>query len=192
MMQTEVKPTVSALDPAKLRTQMDRGDRFQVIDVRSAQEFATGHIPGAVNVPMDELDTRLADLSDHSPVVLVCQSGTRAGMCAEKLKQTRRDVNLLTGGTSAWVAAGLPVVRTAASSLPLVRQVHVTIGPLILLGSVLAIVGNPLWAILALLMGAGLTIAGATGWCGMALLLAKMPWNATKPKDGDSPTTCCN
>lgn len=192
MIQTAVKPTVSALDPAKLRTQMDRGDRFQLIDVRSAQEFATGHIPGAVNLPMDELDARLEDLSDHSPVVLVCQSGTRAGMCAEKLKQTLRDVNLLTGGTSAWVAAGLPVVRTAASSLPLVRQVHVTIGPLIVLGSVLAIVGNPLWAILALLMGAGLTIAGATGWCGMAFLLAKMPWNATKPKEGDSATICCN
>lgn len=47
----------------------------QIIDVRSPPEFAVGHIPGAVNIPLDQLESRIADLDKHSSIVLVCQMG---------------------------------------------------------------------------------------------------------------------
>jgi rhodanese-related sulfurtransferase len=49
-----------------------------LIDVRSPSEFATGHVPGAINIPMEEVPGRVADLDQDRPVVLVCQSGKRA------------------------------------------------------------------------------------------------------------------
>jgi rhodanese-related sulfurtransferase len=50
----------------------------QLVDVRSASEFSAGHIPGAVNIPMDQIEGRLADLRPNVPVVLICQAGKRA------------------------------------------------------------------------------------------------------------------
>jgi rhodanese-related sulfurtransferase len=47
-----------------------------LVDVRSTSEFSSGHIPGAVNIPMDQIETRLEDLSVHLPIVLTCQTGS--------------------------------------------------------------------------------------------------------------------
>lgn len=182
----------TTLNAAELNQCLSKGERLQLIDVRSAQEFATGHIPSAVNLPMEELEARLEDLTAHAPVVLVCQSGNRASMCAERLKPRRGDIRILDGGTGAWVSAGLPVVRTASSSLPLVRQVHMIVGPMVLASALLAVLVNPAWIVVTLLMGSGLTVAGTTGWCGMGLLLAKMPWNSAKAPTDDSAAACCN
>jgi rhodanese-related sulfurtransferase len=49
----------------------------QLVDVRSATEFRAGHIPGAINIPMDEVESRLLDLDANRPIVLICQSGQR-------------------------------------------------------------------------------------------------------------------
>ena len=54
----------------------------QLIDVRSGSEFASGHIPGAVNIPMDQIEARLDDLRPGVPIVLICQTGRRARMTA--------------------------------------------------------------------------------------------------------------
>ena len=51
-----------------------------LIDVRSAGEFASGNAPGTINIPLQELGSRLAEISKLSPVVLCCASGTRSGM----------------------------------------------------------------------------------------------------------------
>ncbi len=61
------------------------GARF--IDVRSAAEFAGGNAPGTVNIPLQELGNRLAEISKSSPVVLCCASGTRSGMAKLLLKK---------------------------------------------------------------------------------------------------------
>jgi len=62
-----------------------RGAR--VVDVRTPQEFAAGHVPGAINVPFDELAGRTAELGDPSrPVVLYCRSGRRSGIAARTLR----------------------------------------------------------------------------------------------------------
>jgi phage shock protein E len=59
-----------------------------LVDVRSPQEFAQGHIKGAKNIPLPEINQRLNEFGDKErPVVLCCQSGTRSGMAAHTLKK---------------------------------------------------------------------------------------------------------
>ncbi len=50
------------------------------VDVRSAGEFANGNAPGTINIPLNELGSRLSEIPKLSPVVLCCASGTRSGM----------------------------------------------------------------------------------------------------------------
>ena len=81
-----------------------------LLDVRTAEEYARGHIPGAVNIPHTELKERLAEVgkSDHG-VVVYCRSGRRAGIAAEILLGAGIDVGHLEGDMLAWQEAGLPV-----------------------------------------------------------------------------------
>ncbi|TNF61909.1 MAG: rhodanese-like domain-containing protein [Burkholderiales bacterium] len=58
-----------------------------VVDVRSPEEFAGGHAPGAVNIPLNELGSRLQEIPNTAPVVLCCASGTRSGMARMMLRK---------------------------------------------------------------------------------------------------------
>ena len=149
----------------------------QLVDVRSSSEFASGHIPGAVNIPMDQIEARLEDLLPGAPLVLVCQSGKRARMTAGLLEPCERLTTVLEGGTSAWIQAGLPIVTSVKTRWSLERQVRLGAGVLVLTGSVLALAVNPNWLFLSAFIGLGLTFAGLTDICPMALVLGKMPWN---------------
>ena len=168
---------MKSLTVSELENRLCAGDHLQLVDVRSAGEYATGHIPGASNIPMDQAESRLADLTPGANVVLLCQSGQRAGMTCELLQGQHPDLLVLEGGTAAWVAAGKPVVRTASTRWALERQVRLTAGLLAFTGSLLALLVHPAWVYLPLFIGAGLTFAGITNLCGMAILLARMPWN---------------
>src|SRR5579862_1800779 len=96
-----------SIDVVTLRDQSPA--QMQLVDVRSASEFASGHIPGAVNIPMDQIEGRLDDLRPKTPLVLICQTGKRARMTAGLLEPCQREIAVLEGGTSAWIRAGLPV-----------------------------------------------------------------------------------
>jgi rhodanese-related sulfurtransferase len=152
------------------------GEPIQLIDVRSAGEYAAGHVPQASNIPLEQLESRLDDLG-HQPVAVLCQSGNRAGMACEVLAGHRDDVLLVEGGTSAWQAAGLPVISTTTSKWALERQVRLIAGLLVLAGTILSVLVAPAWIYLAMFVGAGLTFAGLTNVCGMAFILARLPWN---------------
>lgn len=165
------------IDAGELKRRLESGERMQLIDVRSPREYSEAHLPGAVNMPIEEVDARLDDMHSQDPVVLVCQSGNRACMAHSALKQHRDDLIVLEGGTTGWQKAGFDVIRATAATLPLMRQVQLVVGPLSLIGSVMALVVDPAWALLSGLIGLGLTIAGATGFCGMASLLGLLPWN---------------
>jgi rhodanese-related sulfurtransferase len=83
-----------------------------VLDVRTPQEYAEGHVPGAVNVPYDQLASRLADIPKDKDVVLYCKSGRRAGIAAETLTAngyTR--LSHLEGDMPAWIEKGRPVAK---------------------------------------------------------------------------------
>ena len=83
----------------------------------------------------------------------------------------------LEGGIDAWRTAGLPVQEGERKTLPLDRQVQLTVGLLLLTSVALTVLVHPAFIWLAAFFGAGLTMAGLTGFCGMALVMARMPWN---------------
>jgi phage shock protein E len=63
------------------------GSGARLVDVRTREEFAAGHLPGAVNIPVQELDRRMAELEPKGePLVLYCRSGSRSGRAARMLK----------------------------------------------------------------------------------------------------------
>ena len=154
-----------------------RNFNWQCIDVRSATEFAAGHIPAAINIPMDEIESRIGDLRPEQHTVLVCQSGKRAEMTRELLTGRVDDLSVLVGGTDAWNAAGLPLVASTRSRWALERQVRLGAGLLVLTGVVLGFLVSPGWFCLAGFVGCGLVFAGTTNFCAMAHLLALLPWN---------------
>jgi len=90
--------------------QAQHADHLLVLDVRTPQEFAAGHVPGAVNVPHDQLASRLAEVPKDKDVVLYCRSGRRSALAAGVLAAngyTR--VSQLAGDMQAWVQRGRPV-----------------------------------------------------------------------------------
>ena len=154
--------------------------RAQLVDVRSISEYATGHLPGAINIPLEQLEARLEDLSPGSPIVLICQSGRRAQLAAGLLEPCRTDVRVLDGGTTAWVKAGFPVVVSARTRWALERQVRLIAGLIVVVGTALALGINRHWMYLAGFVGLGLTFAGLTDNCLMASVLCRMPWNRSR------------
>lgn len=80
-----------------------------IVDVREAHEFAAGHLPGAVNVPMSALPRTYRDLPMDRRLYLVCEVGVRSGQAADALAAAGWDAVNVTGGTQAWIRAGFPL-----------------------------------------------------------------------------------
>ena len=87
-----------------------------VVDVRGAAEWATGHLPGAMHIPLGHLSDRVAEIPSDRPVVVQCQSGSRSAIAASVLERLGlQDVTNLSGGITSWAAAGLPVETDVAT-----------------------------------------------------------------------------
>jgi rhodanese-related sulfurtransferase len=103
----------SGLSPNEAVQCMNR-EKGVVVDVCSAEEFAASHINGAINVPLDQLEGRLASAVKNKslPLILVCAAGSRskrAQAVAQKLGYQK--VHSLQGGLKAWKEANLPVTK---------------------------------------------------------------------------------
>lgn len=85
-----------------------------LLDVRTPEEYAQGHVPGALNIPYDELGERLDELGTPREVVVYCESGRRAGIGAEVLLEAGYAVGHLEGDMSGWRRAGLPIESAAS------------------------------------------------------------------------------
>ncbi|MFT4219228.1 MAG: rhodanese-like domain-containing protein [Microbacterium sp.] len=88
--------------------QLREREGVPLIDVRETDEFAAGHVPGAVNLPMSSLGERLHELPDGAFDV-ICALGGRSGRVVEALEARGHDATNVDGGTQAWIAAGYPV-----------------------------------------------------------------------------------
>lgn len=83
-----------------------------LLDVRGADEFASGHIEGAVNISHDQVAGRLSELDKSVPIHVFCKMGGRAQMAGQVLAAAGFDVHCVVGGGMAlWEASGFPVVR---------------------------------------------------------------------------------
>ncbi len=83
-----------------------------LIDVRERDEFATGHVPGAVNLPMSELGDLLHELPDGAFDV-ICQVGGRSARVVQALEARGYDATNIDGGTAEWIAEGRTVETPA-------------------------------------------------------------------------------
>ena len=159
--------------------------RGTLVDVRTPAEFREVHAQGAQLVPLDVLDRRAVEAArgtNAGPVYLLCASGIRATKAAEKLRNAGLDeVVVVEGGTNAWVAAGLPVIR-GRKTISIEHQVRIGAGTFVLAGTALGRFVHPAFYLLAAFVGAGLVFAGVTDICGLAIVLAKAPWNRSGKK----------
>ena len=86
----------------------------QVVDIRTADEYKTGHIAQSKHLPLADLDNGIKQLKldSNKPVILVCLSGSRANTASGKFKKAGfAEVACMDGGISAWNQAGLPLVK---------------------------------------------------------------------------------
>ena len=95
---------IREIDVHELQQRMERGDRFQLIDVREPWEAEINHIEGAELIPLGELPDRLAELDSGASYVVHCKMGGRSANAVAQMQQAGfRDVVNLEGGVSAWV-----------------------------------------------------------------------------------------
>lgn len=118
----EARARIQELRAEELDDMIENHDDLLILDVREPQEYAAGHIPGALNVPRGLLEVAadpqskgrvetLATAQDRT-VVTYCASGGRSAMAADTLKQMGFDKTYsLAGGIATWTAGGMPVVK---------------------------------------------------------------------------------
>ncbi|MGA4838270.1 rhodanese-like domain-containing protein [Streptomyces sp. G45] len=158
-----------------------------VIDVRSPGEYASGHLPGAHNIPLDHLDTALPALraaADRGDLLVVCASGARSATACQRLAEHDVDAATLTGGTAAWTRLGHDVHRPADARAPwaMDRQVRLAAGSLVLTG----LLAGQRWGAARWLsagVAGGLVFSALTNTCGMAAILARLPHNRPTATD---------
>jgi phage shock protein E len=80
-----------------------------LLDVRTPEEFATGHIHGAVNIPIDVLGNHLSEVPTDQPIVVYCRSGNRSAQASQILAQAGYTNIYDMGGLNDWTAQGFPV-----------------------------------------------------------------------------------
>ncbi|MGV3563131.1 MAG: rhodanese-like domain-containing protein [Nocardioides sp.] len=87
------------------------------IDVREPEEYAAGHVPGAVNIPMGQLHRRLGELDRSRRQVVVCRSGNRSDAMTDVLLAHGFEASNMLGGTVAWARAGRPIEQPEVEEL---------------------------------------------------------------------------
>ena len=169
---------IQTVDATTLKQWIEKGEAV-LVDVREPAEHQSENIEGATLVPLGTVSKAALPDCQGKKLVVYCRKGGRGGSACEKLLAEDPSLTLynLEGGISAWEGAGFATCQLGKACLPLDRQVQLTIGMSVLVGSLLAYFVDPRFTLLTGFFGAGLTFAGLTGFCGLALLMAKMPWN---------------
>ena len=103
---------MNEIDARSLQEKLKETSPPLILDVRNPPELAAeGRIEGSLNIPMNELPARLADVPEGREVVAVCKAGMRSFNAAAWLRQMGRNAVSLRGGMDQWKALGLPVAR---------------------------------------------------------------------------------
>lgn len=177
-------PTANPAACAPSITPSDAARRVQageatIIDVREPDEHRRQHVPNTLLRPSSSF--RAASFPEspaNQQLLILCRSGGRASQVATELRNAgRTNVSVIDGGIVAWERAGLPTVTDNKAPLPIMRQVMMTVGVLLIACSVLAATVSPWFFVGTGFIGAGLLTAGATGVCMLSTILMKMPWN---------------
>lgn len=166
------------VNAATLKQWLDNREAV-LLDVREPAEYEAESIVGATLRPLSSISKASLPDCTGKKLVIHCKKGGRGTSACEKLlaEDPSLEIFNLEGGIASWTAAGYPLRSSGSFFLPLDRQVQLTIGLMLMLGSLLGYFLSPLFFLLTGFLGAGLTFAGLTGVCSLALFMAKMPWN---------------
>ncbi len=164
--------------------------QLTVVDVRTPGEYAAGHLPGALNVPLDRLDSALPALRrmPDGQLLVVCASGARSENACRVLAEHGIQAMTLTGGTQGWAQRGHELHRPASSpraTWSMERQVRFTAGSIVLVGLGLGLL-HPVGQLLSAGVAGGLVFSALSNTCGMAALLSKLPHNRPRAADLDA------
>ncbi len=107
----KAKPQHREISAPDLSVMVTAGEAL-VVDVREVAEYAAGHIPGAINMPLSVFQPSKLPDAQGKTLVLACLGGKRSAMALDKCAMAQAAVDThLAGGFSAWQASGLPVER---------------------------------------------------------------------------------
>lgn len=180
-------PAPVALGTDQARTRLHE---LTVIDVRTPAEYASGHLPGALNIPLDQVRRALPEIrhaAERGDVLVVCASGARSENACKLLAEQGITTATLAGGTGAWAAEGHDLHQPAAcdtrAGWSMERQVRFTAGSLVLLGLVLGVLVHPALLLISAGVAGGLVFSALTNTCGMAVMLGKLPHNRPRAVD---------
>jgi len=156
-----------------------------IIDVREKDEFAAEHVEHAINIPLSvfaSIAPGVLNQLKNREIVFMCFSGARAqqaqAIAAGLGYNDVHNYNVYSGGIVAWKKAGNAVNKTDFNApLPLIRQVQLVIGLMIIALGIMGATISPAYAYAAAAVGAGVFLAGATGFCALATMVSKLPWN---------------
>jgi phage shock protein E len=101
--------TILQITPQQYRQNFLSSEHF-LVDVRAPEEYAAGHIEGAVNIPLDTISSRLDEFPTNVPVIAYCRSGNRSAEASQILANAGYDVFDM-GGIIDWAALGYPIVQ---------------------------------------------------------------------------------
>ncbi|MER6414329.1 rhodanese-like domain-containing protein [Streptomyces humidus] len=179
-----------SLGAAQARTRLHE---LTVIDVRTPAEYASGHLPGALNIPLDQVRRALPEIrhaAEHGDVLVVCASGARSEGARKLLAEQGVTTATLAGGTGAWASQGhdlhTPAACDTRSGWSMERQVRFTAGALVLVGLVLGLLVHPALLLISAGVAGGLVFSALTDTCGMAVVLGKLPHNRPRAADLDA------
>ena len=179
------KTLPTTVDGAQVRESREADPQIRLIDVRTPGEFASSHIPGSYNVPLDLLREHREELTAQhgDPVVLVCASGARAEQARALLESAGLErLSVLRGGITSWEQDGGDLNR-GRGTWAMERQVRLVAGVLVLTGVVASTAFAPLkW--MAGFVGVGLAFAAVTNTCAMSRVLGLLPHNRTSTAGG--------
>ena len=106
-----VKPGVSEMTPQEVKPAIEAA-YAQFIDVRTPEEYKSGHAERTKNIPLDTLTQNLDQLEKNEPVYIICQTGKRSMKAAQLLNEAGFPQTVsVVGGTTAWQEAGLPMAK---------------------------------------------------------------------------------
>ena len=169
---------MKSVSPEELDKLLHDDDHDEVlIDVRTPAEYKGVHIKEVENDPLSSIEEAVEHLKGVGTVYVSCGTGVRSEQACKKLNEYGINVVNVEGGLGAWQSKGKPVEGSGHKVMPIIRQVMITAGSLVLLGIVLGDLHSSAWYLLSAFVGAGLVFAGITGICTLSKILAKMPWN---------------
>lgn len=105
-------PLVAETTASELAREIEEGATLQIVDVREADEWRGGRIPGSIHIPLGQLGQRIGELDPQTRVVAVCRTGSRSTWATMTLQNVGfKNVVNLKGGIVDWANARLPIER---------------------------------------------------------------------------------